>query len=180
MILDGVISPPREHLGHLGPFAAVGGVGQEEDPLLMQHPLYFQNGGIEVVVPPLSALLPQTALHELSDEGPSLRAILFYELPHQIVLLLSPRLLSQEFWFLVVGLHDWVSVVLFGDLLFDIFLHHLLKIQIELVKNNGEDLKWERNTIIIQKKKDKYDSFEICMKGYYALRVIWWELFWFV
>jgi hypothetical protein len=81
---------------------------------------------------------------------------------------------------LVVGLHDWVSVVLFGDLLFDIFLHHLLKIQIELVKNNGEDLKWERNTIIIQKKKDNYDSFEIWRKRYYALRAIWWLLFWFV
>lgn len=97
MILDGVISPPRKHLRHLGPFTAVGGVGQEEDPLLMQHPLYLQNGGIEVVVPTLSALLPQTALHELSDKGPSLRAILLHEFPHQIVLLLSPRLFSQEF-----------------------------------------------------------------------------------
>lgn len=77
MILDGVISPSGQHLGHLGPLAAVCGVREEEDPLLMQHPFNLQDGGVQVVVPPLTALLPQPPFDELGDEGPTLWAVLF-------------------------------------------------------------------------------------------------------
>jgi hypothetical protein len=77
MILDGVISPSGQHLGHLSPLASVCGVREEEDPLLVQHPFDLQDGGVQVVVPPLSALLPQASLDELGDEGPPLWAVLF-------------------------------------------------------------------------------------------------------
>lgn len=96
MIFDGVISSSREHLGHLCPFVAVGGVRKEKDPLLMRHPLDLQDAGIEVVVPPLATLLPQAPLDELGDEGPALRTVLLDQLANQVVLLLGPRLLPQE------------------------------------------------------------------------------------
>ena len=78
MILDGVIRPPGKHLGHLCPLVAMGGVGKEEDPLLVRHPFDLEDAWIEVVVPSLTALLPQPSLNELGDEGPTLRSILFH------------------------------------------------------------------------------------------------------
>jgi hypothetical protein len=68
VVLDGVVSASGQHLGHLCPLAAVGRVRQEQDPLLVQHPLHLQDVRVQVVVPPLPALLPQPPLHELSDK----------------------------------------------------------------------------------------------------------------
>lgn len=76
MILDGVISPSGQHLRHLGPLAPVGSMREEEDPLLMQHPLHLQDRGVEVVVPPLPALLPQPSLDKLGNERPPLGTVL--------------------------------------------------------------------------------------------------------
>lgn len=78
MIFDGVVSASGQHLGHFRPLVAVGSVRQKEDPFFMGHPLHFEDAGIEVVVPALSALLPQSSLHEFSDEGPALRPILLH------------------------------------------------------------------------------------------------------
>lgn len=77
MVFDGVVGPSRKHFGHLGPLVAVGGVGQEEDPLFVGHPLDLQDAGVQVVVPALSALFSESALDELGDEGPPLGPILF-------------------------------------------------------------------------------------------------------
>lgn len=116
MVLDGVVGPSDQHLGHLSPFVAVGGVGQEEDPLLVVHPLLLTDAGVEVVMPALPALLAKPALDGLGDEGPPLGAVLLDQLADQIVLGLSPGLLLQEsesVGVLLVG----VAVVLLGDLL---------------------------------------------------------------
>lgn len=116
MVLNGVVGSADEHLGHLGPLVAVGGVGQEEDPLLMVHPLLLADAGVQVVVPALPALLAQPALDRLGDEGPSLGAVLLDQFTNQIVLSLSPGLLLEEseaVGVLLVG----VTVVLLGDLL---------------------------------------------------------------
>jgi hypothetical protein len=133
VVLDGVVGASGQHLGHFGPLAAVGGVGEEEDPLLMQHPLHLQDGRVQVVVPPLATLLAQTALDELGDEGPPLRTVLLDELAHQAVLLLRPGLLSQEFGLRVVGLHGGVVVVLLGHRLLLGLLHHLLKFELVVI-----------------------------------------------
>ena len=124
MVFDGVIGSPGQHLGHFGPLVAVGGVGEEQDPLLVRHPFYLEDAGVEVVVPALAALLAQAPLHEFSDEGPALRAVLLDEPAHQVVLLLAPRLLPQELGFVIVGLEVGIVVVVLGQLLLVDFLHH--------------------------------------------------------
>lgn len=124
MVLDGVVGAPGQHLGHLGPLAAVRSVRQEQDPLLVQHPLHLQDVRVQVVVPALAALLAQAPLHEFSDEGPALRAVLLDEPAHQVVLLLAPGLLPQELGFVIVGLEVGIVVVLLGQLLLVDFLHH--------------------------------------------------------
>ena len=104
MVLDRVVSAPRQHLRHLCPLAPVGRVSQEQDPLLVQHPLHLQDARVQVVVPPLPALLPQPPLHELGNEGPPLRTILLDKLADQVILFLRPRLFPEKFGPVVVGL----------------------------------------------------------------------------
>lgn len=102
MVFNRVVGPTREHFGHLGPLVAVGCVGQEQNPLFVRHPFYFEYAGIEMIVPPFSALLPEPPLHELGDEGPPLWAILFNKFPDEVILLVSPRFFPEEFRFVVV------------------------------------------------------------------------------
>jgi hypothetical protein len=111
----------------------MGSVGKKQNPLLMQHPLHLQNTGIEMVVPTLSALLSQSTLHKFSNKRPTLRAILFNKFSYQVILLLRPRFFSQEFRFIGVGLHDRIVIILLRDLLFEIFLNHLLKFKLKLI-----------------------------------------------
>jgi hypothetical protein len=82
VVFYGVVRATWKHLGHLRPFVAVGSVSQEKDPLLLRHPLHFKNARVEMVVPSLPTLLPQSALHEPSDEGPPLRPVLLNQLSH--------------------------------------------------------------------------------------------------
>ena len=97
MILDGVVSSSWEHFCHFGPFVAVGGVCQKQDPLLVRHPFDLEDTGVEVIVPSFSALLAEATLDELGDEGPPLRSILFDQSSDQVILGLGPGLLSEEF-----------------------------------------------------------------------------------
>lgn len=124
MVLDRVVSPAGQHLGHFCPLAAVRSVSQEENPLLMQHPFNFEDVGVEVVVPSLAALLAQTALDELSDEGPALRPVLLNQLAHQIVLLLCPGFLAQKFGFVDVGLRNGLVIILLWHFLLVGLLDH--------------------------------------------------------
>jgi hypothetical protein len=91
---------------------------KKEDPLLMRSPLDFKDRRVEVVMPTFPALLAQTTLHELGDEGPTLRAVLLHQSTHQQVLLLRPRFLTQELRFVVIRLRQrLLPLVLFADLL---------------------------------------------------------------
>ena len=96
MVFDGVVSASWQHLGHLRPLVAVGSVGQEQNPLFMRHPIHLKDTWVEVVVPPLPALLAQPSLHELGNEGPPLRSVLLHQSSHQVVLGLGPWLLPQK------------------------------------------------------------------------------------
>lgn len=96
----------------------------------MRHPLHLEDGGVEMVMPTLSALLAQTTLNEFSDETPSLRAVLLHQSPHQVILLFSPGLLSQKSRTVILGLPLWnrLQHLLFRDLLLRWLLTHNLKI----------------------------------------------------
>lgn len=73
-------SPPRQHLGNLGPAVAQHLVGLPDDTVLFLGPAGLLHLGIEVVVPALTALLPQPALQVLGNQRPLLRAILLNQL----------------------------------------------------------------------------------------------------
>lgn len=73
-------SPPRQHLGNLGPAVAQHLVGLPDDTVLLLGPAGLLHLGIEVVVPALTALLPQPALQVLGNQRPLLRAILLNQL----------------------------------------------------------------------------------------------------
>lgn len=73
-------SPPRQHLGNLGPAVAQHLVGLPDDAVLLLGPAGLLHLGIEVVVPALTALLPQPALQVLGNQCPLLRAILLNQL----------------------------------------------------------------------------------------------------
>jgi hypothetical protein len=102
----------------------MGSMRKEKDPLLMRHPLDLQDAWIEMVMPPFTTLLSQTSLNELSDEGPSLRPVLFDQLANQVVLLLSPRLLPEEARAIVIRLYVRVIVILLQRLFLVALLDH--------------------------------------------------------
>jgi hypothetical protein len=97
VVLDGVVGPAGQHLGHVSPLISHGGVRQKQNPLLTGRPLSLEYTRIEMVVPSLPTLLPEPAGHELSDERPALCPVLLDQPSHEVVLLVAPRLLFQEF-----------------------------------------------------------------------------------
>lgn len=68
--------PSREKLGDLRPAVAQPFVGLVDDAVLLLRPRGLLHLGVEVVVPPLAALLADSALEVLGDHGPALGAVL--------------------------------------------------------------------------------------------------------
>lgn len=119
MILNGVIRPARQHLRHISPLIPQSRMRQEQYPLLIWRPLHLQDTRIEVVMPTLSALLTEAAWDEFGDEGPALGSVLLDEFPHEVVLVVAPGLLFQEFrlvglllvgGFVVAGWGRWAGL----------------------------------------------------------------------
>lgn len=61
------------------------------------QPLRFDNFGVEVVVPPFSALFSKPPPHELGNKGPSLRSVLGDQPDKDSVFLVIPRVFSHNF-----------------------------------------------------------------------------------
>lgn len=95
MILDGVICTTFEVLGDLGPAVAVVLVLNEENPLFLLAPGGLLDLGIQVVVPPLAALLANAPGQVFRDERPLLRPVLLDQPDHHAVLFFRPRALHQ-------------------------------------------------------------------------------------
>ena len=60
MVLDGVVGPAGQVLGDLRPPVPQTLVGEEQQPLLLVAPLLLLDIRIQMVVPSLSALLPDS------------------------------------------------------------------------------------------------------------------------
>lgn len=73
-------SPPWQHLGDLSPAVAKHLVGLTDNAVLLLSPAGLLYLGVEMVVPALTALLPQPALQVLGDQRPLLCAVLFDQL----------------------------------------------------------------------------------------------------
>lgn len=74
--------PSGEQFGNLSPAVSQQAVSLVDDEVLLGRPRGFLHIGIEVVVPSLSALLPQSALQLLGDHRPLLVAVEIDELYH--------------------------------------------------------------------------------------------------
>lgn len=95
MVLDGVVSAALKDFGDLGPFVAVVAMHQVQDPLLLLAPADLLDLRIQVVVPSLAALLPNSPREVLCDQSPLLRTILIDQVQHHSVLFLCPRTLDK-------------------------------------------------------------------------------------
>ena len=111
MVLDGVVGPPRQQLGDLGPLVAHVDVAFQDGPVLGGRPGLLANVRVEVVVPPLPALLADPAGKLVGDDGPLLGPVPLHELDYPAVLLRGPRALDEG------GLEDLVPAVEAFDLL---------------------------------------------------------------
>ncbi len=72
--------PSGEQLGNLSPAVSEQAVSLVDDEVLLGCPRRLLHAGIEVVVPALSTLLPQSALQVLGNHRPLFVAVEIYKL----------------------------------------------------------------------------------------------------
>ena len=91
VILDCIVSPAGDEFGDLGPLVAPLLVSVVDDPVLLVSPGGFLDLWVEMVVPSLAALLPDSSLQVFGNQSPSLRPVLPHEFNNFLVLLFGPR-----------------------------------------------------------------------------------------
>jgi hypothetical protein len=95
VVLDRVVGAPGEELGDLSPFVAELGLLRDQHVVLLLRPRVLPDRRVQLVVPPLAALLAITTGQVLGDLGPAIGAVdaalLGHEPPHRVVFLLRPR-----------------------------------------------------------------------------------------
>ena len=90
MVFNGIIGSALKDFSNFSPLIVDNSVHQEKDPLLFFTPVYLLDKGVQVVVPSLTALLSNSVLQMLSNEGPLLWSISDNQLQDPPVFLLSP------------------------------------------------------------------------------------------
>ena len=95
MILDGIVGTPGKELGNLGPLVAEALVMGDDETVFLLAPGHLADGGIEMVVPTLAALLADAAGKLGSDLAPAFGAVSLDEAHDLDVLLLGPGSLES-------------------------------------------------------------------------------------
>ena len=90
----------------------------EEEPLFLGVPGVLVDVGVQVVVPPLAALLTNTLSQYPCDEGPFLRTVFFDQQGQLSVFIRSPHLFFQN-WLLSVDSPEILSLDLANKFFFD-------------------------------------------------------------
>lgn len=97
MILYGIVGPALEVLREIRPLVAQVFMQNEQNPLLIFAPLLLVYVGVQMIMPPLPALLPDAPFHSnpptrhvLGDDRPLLGPVLGHQLDQELVLLLGP------------------------------------------------------------------------------------------
>ena len=94
MVLDGVVRPPRELRGDLRPLVTHAGVLDQDGPVFIFRPGLLGDGRVQMVVPPLAALLADAPGQVGRDGRPLLRAELGHELDDAGILVRLPGALD--------------------------------------------------------------------------------------
>ena len=94
MIFDGIVGSSGQKLGNHGPFVSKPKfsldllfVRLDDDPIFLLRPTFLADVGVEMVVPPLSALLADPSGKVLGDEAPILGSVCLDELQDQLIFL---------------------------------------------------------------------------------------------
>lgn len=87
VVLDGIIRPTWQQLRYPRPLVTQHLMGLIYDFVFVFRPGTFFYFGVQVVVPPLSALLPDPPLQVAGYQGPFLGAVLVDEFDNLLVLL---------------------------------------------------------------------------------------------
>ena len=99
MVLDGVVRPPKQVLGHLCPPVPHNPVSEKETPFLMVMPVGLLDPWVEVVVPAFTALLPNAAWQVLRYESPLLRAVHLDQFYEEFIFRFGPwSFLALQWW----------------------------------------------------------------------------------
>jgi len=70
VVLNSVVGAPRQQLGDVRPLVTILLLGFEDDAILLVAPGGLLDVWVEVVVPPLTTVLPNAAWQEGSTFGP--------------------------------------------------------------------------------------------------------------
>ena len=70
-------------------------MGLEDDPVLLLAPRRLLHAGVEMIAPPLPALLAEPPVDVVRYGAPALRPQFSYKVPQCVVLFTSPRLLHE-------------------------------------------------------------------------------------
>lgn len=85
-VLDGVVRAPRQGLGDVGPARAAPRVAPQDDLVLGGRPGQLADVGVQLVVPPLPALLARAARQVRREDGPLARAVALDRAQQELVL----------------------------------------------------------------------------------------------
>ena len=91
VVLDGIVGPPGKELGNLCPSVSNPRVRSQNDHILDLCPRTLKDGRVDVVVPSLTALLPNPSGERLGNHGPLDRPMLLNKETHTLILLGRPR-----------------------------------------------------------------------------------------
>ena len=85
-VLDGVVRAPGQGLGDVGPARATPRVAPQYDLVLGGRPGQLADVGVQLVVPPLPALLARAARQVRREDGPLARAVALDRAQQELVL----------------------------------------------------------------------------------------------
>lgn len=95
MVLNCIVSSTFQKHRYFRPLVSLLSVADEQNPFFFFTPYAFFNFRVQMVVPPLSALLANPAWEAVSNLSPFLRAFLLHKDQHQLILFFTPRPFDQ-------------------------------------------------------------------------------------
>jgi hypothetical protein len=95
MIFDRVIRSPRDHFRNLRPPIPIPLMRRNYRQILILSPVLSLYARVQMVMPSLPALLPDSARQLTRNRTPILRTTLMHHLHYNAVLFLRPRTLNQ-------------------------------------------------------------------------------------
>lgn len=92
VVFNGIICPSFYFFGNFSPPVAEILVPDKEKPFFLLTPVVLFYIRIKMIVPPLSALLPNSIFHMICDKRPFLGTVIFHQIKQNLVFVFGPGL----------------------------------------------------------------------------------------